>query len=101
MDHNGFRAYVRDVLAFSPGVPIIEEARLYHKDPKSAWKKGSAPEINELYDLMAGIVSKADTDRHTNETKLQFRAILSVLLSHYEISSNTAMAEMQRRKVIA
>ena len=101
MDHNGFRGYVRDVLKESPGVPIQEEAKLYHRDPHRPWTKGIAPTLNELYDLMATIIAGTDEDLHTKQTKLTFRAIMSVLLSHYDISTDEAMAEMQRRKVIA
>ena len=101
MDHNGFRGYVRDVLALSPGVPMLEEAELYHRDLHRPWAKGEAPALNELYDLMARIISGGDTDLRDAKTKLIFRAVLDVLLSHYGVDLDDAMAEMQRRKVIS
>lgn len=100
MDHNGFRRYLETVVREIPGVPLQEEAKLYHQDPERPWSKGAAPPLDELLTAMAEILNGAETELQGKQIKTRFRAILSVLASHYNIDSNGAMAQMQRRKVI-
>jgi hypothetical protein len=96
VNNKEFRLYVQQVVAECPGIPMLEEARLYHGDPRRPWARTPWSE-KELLDSLEEIADSGEQKQQQMTTKRKLRAILSLLLNHCGINVDEAVEIMQRR----